>query len=56
MPKMKQRKPPKEGVCEWCKSTDKVEFRPDPYRAELENDLTKHWICDPCFYKMQEEI
>ncbi len=56
MAKAKTRKPPKEGICEFCKSTEKVEFRVNPKSAELEGNMEEHWSCDPCFYTLREEI
>lgn len=34
--------------CEYCGSTDEVQFMADPYNAEINDDYTEHFICDNC--------
>lgn len=34
--------------CEFCGDCEDVEFKPDPYAADIHNDYTSHWICGNC--------
>lgn len=41
--------------CEECNSND-ASLTLDPYMAEIENDYTKHYLCQDCLNRIAEEI
>jgi len=41
--------------CEICNSPDAT-FGPDPFAAEINNNLTDHWLCSECRDKSAIEI
>lgn len=41
----------KKRRCKFCNKLFKlsdIKFAPDPYAAEIYNDKTKVWACEPC--------
>lgn len=48
---------PKADPCEYCgKEKDDVSFREDPYNSDVNEDHTKHWICDSCHQERADDI
>lgn len=43
-------------LCEFCGDWDDVEFKPDPYDADIHDDKTPHWICGNCEMNHAGEI
>lgn len=35
-------------LCEFCGDREDVEFKPDPYEADVNNDHQLRWICGNC--------
>jgi len=35
--------------CENCGNKENIEYRTDPFQAEIHNDFTEHWLCDKCY-------
>ena len=50
-------------TCEDCKNvftyTGKkglIQYTEDPYKSEIDDDHTKHWLCDDCYAESQDNI
>jgi len=52
-----QKKVQKPYFCSRCMKQDKtVKFTTNPYKAEIEGDDTKHFLCEACIDFLQDEI
>lgn len=44
-------------ICDYCgEDKDDVEVVADPFDSEIEDDYTKHAICDECYTTRAEEV
>ncbi len=43
-------------ACEYCNGTQEVRFQEDPYDADVNEDHTKHFICETCRQERSDDI
>jgi C4-type Zn-finger protein len=46
----------KQMVCPSCHSEVECHWGPDPFAAEIYNDMRPHWMCDACRRQRAEDV
>jgi len=42
--------------CYNCGEIKECDYTEDPYASEIDDDYTKHWICDECYSLLCDEV